>query len=263
MGHGQIYPRSLTTPAERKQLRALRSKKGREEMGLFLVQGHKLVSELLCSPFKPRAVFATAGAAGALAPLAKHAGVGFEVLPDHELEKLGTFETGNEVVAVLPFLPEASDRAPANGELVLAVDRVTDPGNLGTILRIADRFGVKRVLCSKGTVEVFNPKCVQASMGSILRVQVRYDELAVRLRAWSTAGAHIYLADGEGSNVFSTELLRPAALVLGSESHGISPEVKACASSVIAIPQFGGAESLNVAMAAAALCMEFARRSLG
>lgn len=261
MGHGQIYPRCLTTPAERKQLRALRSKKGREEMGLFLVQGHKMVSELLSSPFKPRAVFATAGAAGALAAQAKQAGVGFEVLPDHELEKLGTFETGNEVVAVLPFLPEASDTPPVRNELVLALDRLTDPGNLGTILRIADRFGVTRVVCSKGTVEVFNPKCVQASMGSILRVQVRYDDLAVRLRAWSSAGAHIYLADGDGSNVFSAELQRPAVLVLGSESHGLSPEVKACASSVIAIPQFGGAESLNVATAAAALCMEFARRS--
>lgn len=262
VGHGQIYPPSLTTPAERKQLRALRSKKGREEMGLFLVQGHKMVSELLSSPFKPRAVFATAGGAGALAAQAKQFGVGFEVLPDHELEKLGTFETGNEVVAVLPFLPEASDVAPAMDELVLAVDRLTDPGNLGTILRIADRFGVTRVLCSKGTVEVFNPKCVQASMGSVLRVRVRYDELAVRLRAWASAGAHIYLADGEGSNVFTTELRRPAVLVLGSESHGLSPEVEMCATSVIAIPQFGGAESLNVATAAAALCMEFARRTL-
>lgn len=244
-------------------MRALRSKKGREEMGLFLVQGHKMVSELLCSPFKPRAVFATAAAAGAMAVQAKKAGIGIEVVPDHELEKLGTFETGNEVVAVVPFLPEASDRVPEGNELVLAVDRLTDPGNLGTILRIADRFGVKRVLCSKGTVEVFNPKCVQASMGSILRVQARYDDLVMRLGSWASSSTKIYLADGDGANVFTALLERPAVLVLGSESHGVSAEVKACASEVIAIPQFGGAESLNVATAAAALCMEFARRTLG
>jgi len=250
----------LSTLAELKQVRALHGKKEREATGLFLVQGHKMVAELLASPFKPKAVFANAAAAGALAPLAKARQLPVHVLPEHEMERLGTFDSGNEVIAVVHQPAIASAEPAVEDELVLAMDRVGDPGNLGTVLRIADRFGVKRVLCGNGTVEVYNPKCVQASMGSILRVGVRYDELSDRLAVWQTKGVTIYLADGIGSNVFNTVLKRPAVLVLGSESHGLSPEVLALRTERIAIPQFGGAESLNVAMAAAALCMEFARR---
>jgi len=242
-------------------VRALHGKKERGTTGLFLVQGHKMVGELFGAAFKPQAVYATAGAAGALAVAATAARVQVEVLPHHEMQRLGTFDNGNEVVAVVKQPPGASDAPPESNELVLALDGVHDPGNLGTVLRIADRFGVRRVLCSMGCVEVFNPKCVQASMGSILRVAVRYDELPARLVAWRNAGARIYLADGAGTDVFSAALVRPAVLVLGSESHGLSPQVLGLDAERIAIPQFGNAESLNVAAAAAALCMEFARRT--
>ncbi len=260
-GHGQIYPAPLSTLAELKQVRALHGKKEREATGLFLVQGHKMVAELLASPFKPQAVFASAAAAGALAPLAKARQLPVHVLPEHEMDRLGTFESGNDVIAVVHQPTTASTEPAVEGELVLALDRVGDPGNLGTLLRIADRFGVKRVLCGNGTVEVYNPKCVQASMGSILRVEVRYDDLSERLALWQMQGVVIYLAEGKGTNVFNASLKRPAVLVLGSESHGLSPEILALNAERIAIPQFGGAESLNVAMAAAALCMEFARRN--
>ncbi|MEO8067963.1 MAG: RNA methyltransferase [Flavobacteriales bacterium] len=248
------------TQAELKRARALHGKKEREATGRFLVQGHKMVSELLASAFKPQAVFASAAAAGALAGAAKAAQVQVHMVPDHELQRLGTFDNGNEVVAVVQHPPEASDAPPTGSELVLALDGVHDPGNLGTVLRIADRFGVRRVVCGLGCVDVFNPKCVQATMGSILRVAVRYDDLAGRLGAWRSAGVNVYLADGGGTNVFATPLARPAVLVLGSESHGLSQQVLALEAERIAIPQFGGAESLNVATAAAALCMEFARR---
>ncbi|MFZ1689220.1 MAG: RNA methyltransferase [Flavobacteriales bacterium] len=250
----------MTTKADLKQVRALHGKKEREATGLFLVQGHKMVSELLASAFKPRAVFAQAGAAGALAVAAKAAQVQVAVVPAHEMQRLGTFDNGNEVVAVLQQPPAASDAAPEQDELVLALDAVHDPGNLGTVLRIADRFGVRRVLCGAGTVDAFNPKCVQATMGSIFRVALRYDDLPARLAAWKADGVNVYLADGSGTNVFSASLSRPAVLVLGSESHGLSARILAFDAERIAIPQFGGAESLNVATAAAALCMEFARR---
>lgn len=240
----------------------MHGKKEREATGLFLVQGHKMVSELLASAFKPQAVFASAAAAGALAVAARAAQVQVNIVAEHEMQRLGTFDNGNEVVAIMHQPPAASDEPPTQDELVIALDAVHDPGNLGTVLRIADRFGVRRVLCGAGTVDAFNPKCVQATMGSILRVAVRYDDLSARLGAWRTAGTAIYLADGEGTNVFTTALARPAVLVLGSESHGLSPQVLALNGERIAIPQFGGAESLNVATAAAALCMEFARREL-
>ena len=250
----------MTTKAELKSVRALHAKKEREATGLFLVQGHKMVSELLASHFKPQAIFANASAAGALAAAAKSRDLQVHVMPDHEMQRLGTFDNGNEVVAVVQQPPQANEEPPGANELVIALDRVHDPGNLGTVLRIADRFGVRRVLCGTGTVDAFNPKCVQATMGSILRVALRYDDLAMRLDAWRNAGVHIYLADGEGTNVFAAVLTRPAVLVLGNESHGLSSQVLALNAERIAIPQFGGAESLNVATAAAALCMEFARR---
>ena len=142
------------------------------------------------------------------------------------------------------------------------LDGVGDPGNLGTVLRIADWFGAAAVWCAEGSVDVFNPKCVQASMGSLFRVPVCYGQLPEALVRAQTQGAAVYKAEATGDMVFEVELKRPAVLVLGSESHGLSTAVRKGPGRSISIPAFGGAESLNVATAASALCMEFARRSM-
>jgi TrmH family RNA methyltransferase len=182
-----------------------------------------------------------------------------QVHPPHVLERMGTLEAGNEVVAIARK-PVPVDMPPPKGQgLVIALDGVNDPGNLGTVVRIADWFGAAAVWCAEGSVEAYNPKCVQASMGSIFRVPVAYGDLAGALARADRDGAAVYKADMGGRSVFTIGLKRPAVLVLGSESHGLSEAVRRGAGTTIAIPSFGGAESLNVAAAAAALCMEFAR----
>jgi len=236
------------------RVRALHRKKQREEQGLFLVQGRKLVRELLGSRFRVDSIHATREAAETM-------GLRDAIIsPAHDLERMGTFEHGNEVIAVVHVADEVPVRLPAANELVLALDGINDPGNLGTVLRIADQFGVKQVWCSEGSVEMYNPKCVQASMGSLFRVAVSSGDLPKALRDAITAKANVYKAEASGTDVFTVELQRPAVLVLGSESHGLSEEVERVGGTSIAIPGSGGAESLNVAAAAAALCMEFARR---
>ncbi len=239
-----------------KRVRALHQRKFREAEGLFLVQGRKVVAELLASPLAVVELFATEEAARAMAPAQ------VQVLPAHDLERMGTFEHGNEVVAVVRKPQAAEWRCPGPGAFVLAADDVSDPGNLGTLLRIADWFGASQLWCSSGSVELWNPKCVQASMGSIFRVPVVYGNLAAALADSARQGVQVYKAESSGTDVFTEKLKRPAVLVLGSESHGLSKEVREGPGRSVAIPAFGGAESLNVAAAAAALCMEFARQGL-
>ena len=185
---------------------------------------------------------------------------GATIVPDHELDRVGTMESGSEVIAVVLKAPGSPipDLGPA--ELVLALDGITDPGNLGTVLRIADWFGIGMVWCNTGSVDVYNPKCVQASMGAIFRVRVDQVDLPVVLEHQQAAGAALYLASMEGSPVFEVDVRGKAVLVLGSESHGLSDAVRELTSTAIGIPGGGGAESLNVAMAASALCMEFTRQ---
>ncbi len=238
-----------------KQVRALHRKAARDEQGLFLVQGRKLVKELLGSDWKVLAVHATEEAAQDLGLRSAR------IHPDHVMERMGTLENGNEVVAVVHKRADAGMMPEAVGGLVLALDGITDPGNLGTVLRISDWFGAGAVWCAEGSVDVYNPKCVQASMGSLFRVPVAYGGLAKALEQAAKHGASVYKADMAGTDVFDAKLDRPAVLVLGSESHGLSEAVRNGPGALLAIPSFGGAESLNVATAAAALCMEFARRA--
>ncbi|HEY0979096.1 MAG TPA: RNA methyltransferase [Flavobacteriales bacterium] len=237
-----------------KQVRALHRKKFREAEGLFLVQGRKLVRELLASELVVEQVFATAEAADDMR--LEHA----EVLPRHDLDRMGTFENGNEVVAVVRTPAPALMLPPKGPGLVLALDGITDPGNMGTLVRIADWFGVQRIWCSEDSVEVFNPKGVQASMGSVFRIPVAYGDLPSALIDAVGAGAEVYKAEASGENVFDVPLKVPAVLVLGSESHGLGDAVRNGPGRSIAVPRNGMAESLNVAAAASALCMEFARR---
>jgi TrmH family RNA methyltransferase len=247
----------VTTQAELKRLRALHQRRGRDEQGRYLVQGAKLVGELLASGTEVEALYATEEAARHL----RHPAL--QILPAHELERIGTLESGNTLVAVVPAPEAAPLFSPSGNELVLVLDGISDPGNLGTLLRMADWFGVRRVITSSSSVDALNPKCVQATMGSIFRVQVARCDLVPLLTQWQQAGTALYLASMEGASVFDLALRRPASLVLGSESHGISAEVRQLHAQAIAIPRFGAGESLNVATAAAALCMEFARQGRG
>lgn len=238
-----------------KRVRSLHQKKQREELGLFLVQGRKVVGELLTSGLHVDSIHATNEAA-------RDMGLTRAIITAaHDLDRMGTLEHGNEVIAVVRTPPTPAKRDPSGAELVLALDGINDPGNLGTLLRIADWFGIDQVWCSPDCVEAYNPKCVQASMGSLFRVAVCRTDLPTALEEARRNGAHVYKADAGGSNVTTTTIARPAVLVLGSESHGLRGAVREATGSLIAIPRYGRAESLNVSAAAAALCMEFARRT--
>jgi len=251
----------MISQAELKRVRALHQKKYRTETRRFLVQGRKVVKELLGSSLQTETIFATEEAATFIGPAARRRGVALQVLPAHDLERLGTLEKGNELVAVVVEPDAPAFRAPAAGELILALDDIHDPRNMGGLLRIADWFGVTRLMCSPDCIEIYNPKVVASSMGSIFRVEVRYAPLADELSACAAAGARLFLADMNGRPVYEAQLARPAVLVLGSESHGLSEALRAMEAQVLSIPRIGRAESLNVAMAAAALCTEFARQT--
>lgn len=250
----------MLTDADRKRYRALSDKKARGMAKRFLVQGRKVVAELLGSRFRTEIVLATPEAAAFIAPLAEKAKVRVEVQPAQELDKIGTFEKGNELIAIGIEPENTGFRVPGANELMLAVDGVRDPRNLGSLYRIADWFGITRLLLSHDCMESYNPKVVQSTMGSLFRVEARRVSMGSELRALREQGVHIFIADMDGASIYQAELSRPAVLVLGSESHGHSRSVEELSAQVLSIPRLGGAESLNVAMAAAALCTEFSRR---
>jgi RNA methyltransferase, TrmH family len=250
----------MISQAEVKRVRALQQKKYRAETNRFLVQGRKVVAELLASSVRTEALFASEAAAAWIRAAAEARQVPVHVLAEHQLERVGTFETGNELVAVAIAPDPPPFRAPAAGELMLALDDVHDPRNMGGLLRIADWFGISRVICSPDCMEIYNPKVVQSSMGSLFRVQVRYAPLAEELGQCAAAGTRLFLADMDGTPVFQAQLSYPAVLVLGSESHGLSEAMRAMNAAVISIPRLGKAESLNVAMAATVLLFDLDRR---
>lgn len=245
----------MATKAELQRLRSLRDKKTREELGFFVVEGEKVVGELLAAGFPFAEVYATeAWRPEAMPPDGKPApGAALRVvrLSADEMARASHFPTPSEVLAVgrisRPSLaPGALDQG-----LTLALDGVQDPGNVGTLLRIADWFACARVLLSPDCADLFHQKVVNASMGSFARMTVHTTDLAAAL-----AGARVPVlgCDLEGDDVHALPPLRDAVIVIGSEGRGLSPAVAARLTRKITIPRYGGAESLNAAIAAAIVC---------
>jgi TrmH family RNA methyltransferase len=175
-----------------------------------------------------------------------------------ELEQVGTFSSNNAALAVLP-IPQYAPFAPAAGQWTLVLDNVNDPGNLGSIIRVADWYGIRHMLCSSDTVDAFNPKVIASAKGSFLRVKLHYGELEPWLRH-ATQPVYGAFLDGESVHQLT---LPPAGglIVLGNEANGISPAVTAHVSRRITIPAFGQAESLNVGIASAVIVDNLMRLS--
>ena len=232
----------MLTNAEIKSIRALREKKFRDAEGLFVVEGEKMVAEALASSFEVVRVLRV------------------EDIGASAMERISLCATPSPVLAVVRMpLESVPDRIP--GGLTLALDSVRDPGNFGTILRIADWFGVSQVFASPDSVETFNPKTVQASMGSVFRVRVSRCDIAALCAEFSSAGRRVYGTVLDGENIYSAQLAADGLVVMGNESNGISAEVARLLDSRLRIPSFGGgAESLNVAVATAVTLSEFRRR---
>ena len=232
----------MLTNAEMKSIRSLREKKFRDELGLFTVEGEKSVAEALASSFEVVRVLRA------------------EDIGASAMERISQCATPSPVLAVVR-MPKEDMPAELPGGLALALDSVRDPGNFGTILRIADWFGVSRVFASPDSVETFNPKTVQASMGSVFRVKVSRCDIAALCTEFSSAGRRVYGTVLDGENIYSAQLTADGLVVMGNESNGISAEVARRLDSRLRIPSFGGgAESLNVAVATAVTFSEFRRR---
>ena len=234
----------MLTNAEIKRIKSLKEKKYRDEYGQFAVEGEKLVEEALCSGFKVSAVYRT------------------EEVGEEAMSRMTQLNTPSPVLAVVEKPKPRGLVLQRN--LYLGLDSVRDPGNMGTIIRLADWFGISTVFASQDCVEVFNPKVVQASMGSIFRVDVVYCDLEDICRRFRTADMPVYGTFLNGDNIYDQTLADEGLIIMGNESNGVSPEVAALVSTRLYIPSFAisgrGAESLNVATACAISLSELRRR---
>lgn len=236
--------------AKLKWIRSLQQKKYRDEEGVFVVEGEKMVLEGL-NHFADKLVCIVAiTAASELIPSEFHAN-GFTTT-EKELEQISTLKTPNKLLAVFRR-PVANSN---ENKMGIALDGVQDPGNMGTILRLADWFGISQIICSEDTVDCFNPKVVQSSMGAIFRINVIYTNLEAFLQE-STQPT--YAAMLNGKHYKEVNYPENALLVMGNEGKGIRPEIHAQIQQDITIPKFGEAESLNVATATAILLAEIVK----
>ena len=238
-----------------KFIKSLHQKKYRVESGKFFVEGEKSVLEVLQSSFTLDLLLVTQEFATKHAKVL--AGVQAEVgyVTANQLEQVGQYQSNDAALAVVQMKPNQAF-TPVKGELILALDEVRDPGNLGTIIRIADWYGIKKLIFSSHTAEFYNPKVIQSSMGSFTRVQFYYGDLVQAFQAWKLP---VYGAFLEGESIHQLTNPAPGVLLLGNESQGISKEVEKWVSSKVTIPSFGNAESLNVAIATAIFCDNFKR----
>lgn len=234
-----------------KLITSLSKKKYRKQHGLFVAEGVKVVNELLTSGLKLSVLFCTSD-------FKHHLDAKVEEISEKDLKKISTLKSPNKVLALFE-IPEVN--LSENKGIVVALDAVNDPGNMGTIIRLCDWYGISQIVCSMDTVDCYNQKVIQSTMGSITRVTINYLNLSEYL---SQVKVPVFAADMHGKNVYKSQLPSSAVLVMGNEANGISEEVSSVVSDFLTIPRFGigqQTESLNVATATAILLSEFKRNS--
>lgn len=233
-----------------KLITSLQQKKYRKIHQLFIAEGKKVILELLEAGFKLEFLFVTEAN---LFSEIYHS----ELISELELKKITALTTPNNCLAVFKMY---ENKPNDTSELILALDNVRDPGNMGTIIRLCDWFGISTLICSEETVDSYNPKVVQATMGSLARVNLIYTNLHAYL---SQTNLPIYGTFMDGNSIYETQLPQKGIIVMGNEGNGISKEVEDIITERIAIPRFGNlqlTESLNVATATAIILSEFKRR---
>ena len=241
----------MISASEIKYVKSLSQKKFRDQDGVFVVEGEKLVSEALASDFEVLKVYSR------------------EDIGESAMARISGLSSPSPALAIVRKPVCAAGPAVVHGPgLYLALDGIRDPGNMGTILRIADWFGLDGIFASEDSVDIFNPKVVQATMGAIFRVRFIYCALPELCLSFKEAGGKVYGTFLDGENLYRKSLERgssaPALIITGSEAHGISPEVAACVSDRLFIPPYPsedpGSESLKAAEATAITVAEFRRR---
>lgn len=236
------------------------NKKQRVECNLFIVEGNKMVEELIHSDYKIESIVANSEW------ILNHSDYNFtcEIFEAsvEDLQKISLLQNPQEVWALVECKSQEETILIKKNELIIALDGIQDPGNLGTIIRIADWYGITQIWCSEDTVDVYNPKVIQATMGAVFRIKIVYGNLIDKFIKYDSVPKYAALL--EGTNVYTTELSQQAILIMGNEGNGISKNVLQYVNHGIHIPSFNesekSSESLNVAVATGILCSEFKRR---
>jgi TrmH family RNA methyltransferase len=244
-----------------KQIKNLQAKKYRKEHNLFIAEGNRLVQDLLQSSIQVSKIFYVES----WTPMIKNENISYQQISKKEMERISGLSTPSEVLAVVKVPVKQIDFKISESELVLVLDDVQDPGNLGTIIRLADWFGIEKIICTSGTADAYSPKVVQSTMGSIARVAIAYYNPSKIVEQLANKMVPVYGTFLKGENIFHKKLSQNGVIILGNEGNGISKAFESIVSHRITIPSFSktdcGSESLNVAVAAAIVCSEFRRRT--
>jgi len=238
----------MLTNNDTKLINSLVKKKFRQKYNNFIVEGVKIIDEALKSDLKIHKIYTTEA-------IFDGNNTSIELISERELKKISQLVQPNTALALCEIPNEKHIHSEG---LILVLDDIRDPGNLGTIIRLADWFGIKQIICSQETVDVYNPKVIQATMGSFLRVQINYTNLEEFFQTYSYPVLGTFM---EGKNIYQSQFPENAALVLGNEANGISEKINAFITEKISIPRMGNlqqTESLNVAMAAGIILGEIA-----
>ena len=251
-----------------KFINSLKKKKNRTYYKLFLAEGEKIILELLASSMKLKELYGTEAFMNNVSKQKLSHVEKVETINDTELKKISDLKTPNKVLAIVEIPKYQIDENELKNSLSLVLDKINDPGNLGTIIRIADWFGINHVFCSEDTVDVFNPKVIQSTMGSFARVNLVYCDLKDLLSSYqNTKYFGIYGSFLEGESIYASPLTNKGFIIMGSESHGISKELEEFVNQRIYIPSFSqeesqeSSESLNVSVATGIICSEFRRQN--
>ncbi|MBL0103557.1 MAG: RNA methyltransferase [Bacteroidetes bacterium] len=255
----------MITKSQIKFVNSLHQKKARKEENLFIAEGEKVVADLLNSEWKVQGVFATIDYLNTHPnEVALMTGVELYDVTHDELGKISALTTSQSILAIAE-IPHEDESINFSSGLKLVLDEIKDPGNMGALLRIADWFGIEEVICSNNSVDCFNPKVVQGSMGSLFRLKVIYSDLGPLFEEnLKQSKLPVYGTLLEGDNIFETEPKQDGFIVMGNESNGISHEVSDYITQALLIPNFsvgtnGKPDSLNVAVAAGIVCAQFKR----
>jgi TrmH family RNA methyltransferase len=238
-------------------LTSLQHKKFRREHGLFMVEGYKSISEFIDSDYHIHTIYHTPDITPKLLKLSQK--INFQEISLNDLQKISALKNPADAIATVN-IPQwgGLNYTTLKNKFSLVLDGVQDPGNMGTIIRTADWFDITNIICSEDTVDAYNPKVVQATMGSLARVNVTYTNLAGLI---SAAKLPVFGALLNGENIYSTNFGTEGLIIMGNEGNGIRPDIQQLVTKAITIPRIGKAESLNVAIATAICCSQLTAKS--
>ncbi len=247
-----------------KLIQSLKLKKHRDSHNVFVAEGEKLVSEIIRNKnTKPLWIFHTSDTDTSI--ISGDYNNVCEVVTEQELKKLSFLATPNKIIGVFSKFNSYLNNNALNNDITLCLDEVQDPGNMGTIIRLADWFGIKNIICSPKSADIYNPKVVQATMGAIARVNICYTHLPDFIKRYiKDTGNPVYGTFLDGDDIYTSNLNRKSMIIMGNEGNGISKNVSELITEKLLIPNYSDnktkSESLNVGIAAGIICSEFRRR---